>query len=60
MLGLILTIGGCIAVFWAAYYLMVGDASAVLKMTDGFSVSSMTGGLVGIAMFTMGLIWIRD
>lgn len=60
MFGLFLTIGGGIAVFWAAYYLMVGDASAVLKITDDFSVSSLTGGLVGIAMFTMGLIWLRE
>lgn len=60
MLGLFLTLAGGIAILWSAYYIMVGQASTMLHVTDGFAVSAMTGGLAGAALFTLGLIWIRD
>jgi hypothetical protein len=60
MLGVFLTLAGGIAILWSAYYLMVGQASTMLKVTDDFAVSALTGGLVGATLFTVGLIWIRD
>jgi len=59
-LGLVLTIAGALAVLWAAYYVLTGESSTQLHITDNFSVSALTGGLSGLAVFTLGLIWIRD
>jgi hypothetical protein len=59
-IGLVLTIAGALAVLWAAYYVLTGQSSTQFHITDNFSVSAMTGGLAGLATFTLGLIWIRD
>jgi hypothetical protein len=59
-LGLFLTIGGALAVLWSAYYVMTGQSSTMISITDNFAVSALTGGLAGLAVFTVGLIWIRD
>jgi len=60
ILGLLFTITGGIGILWSAYYIMVGQASTMLKVTDTFSVSALTGGLTGAALFTIGLLWIRE
>jgi hypothetical protein len=60
MMGLLMTMVGGIAILWAAYYLMVGQASTLLRITDNFAVSALTGGLTGAALFTIGLLWIRE
>jgi hypothetical protein len=59
-IGLFLTIAGALAILWSAYYVMTGQSSTLLRVTDGFAVTAMTGGLAGLAVFTMGLIWMRD
>lgn len=60
VLGLALTLLGAGAILWSAYYIMTGQSSALLRITDGFAVTAMTGGLAGAAAFTVGLIWIRE
>jgi multisubunit Na+/H+ antiporter MnhB subunit len=60
LLGVLLSIVGGIVVLWAAYYVMTGQSSYRLRLTDDFSVSALTGGLAGVAVFTVGLIWLRD
>ena len=59
-IGLLLTLIGAVMVLWAGYYVLVGDSGAALRVTDDFSISAMMGGLIGVAVFTMGLIWMRD
>jgi len=60
MIGLLFTIAGGIAILWSAYYIMTGQSSTMLKLTDTFAVSAMTGGLTGAVLFTLGLLWIRE
>ena len=60
MLGLVLTLVGAGVILWAAYYIMTGQSSAPLHITDGFTITALTGGLAGAAAFTVGLLWIRD
>jgi hypothetical protein len=60
LFGVLMAIIGGITILWAAYYIMTGQSSFRLRLTDDFSVSALTGGLAGAAMFTVGLIWLRD
>jgi hypothetical protein len=60
LFGVFLAILGGIVILWAAYYIMTGQSSFRLQLTHGYSVSALTGGLTGAALFTVGLIWIRD
>jgi hypothetical protein len=60
MLGLVLTLLGAGVILWSAYYIITGQASAPLHITDGFSITALTGGLAGAAAFTVGLLWIRE
>ena len=55
-----LTLVGAGVILWAAYYIMTGQSSAPLHITDGFTITALTGGLAGAAAFTVGLLWIRD
>jgi hypothetical protein len=59
-LGLFLTLSGAAAVLWAGYYVLTGQSSTQLYVTDDFSVSALVGGLAGLALFTLGLVWVRD
>lgn len=58
--GLLVTITGAALVLWAGYYVMTGESTAPLRITDDFTVTATAGGLVGVALFTVGLIWVRD
>lgn len=58
--GLLLTLVGSVTILWAGYYVLVGESGARLHVTDDFSISAMMGGLAGLLVFTMGLIWMRD
>jgi hypothetical protein len=60
LFGVFLAIAGGIMILWAAYYIMTGQSSFRLRFTDDFSISALTGGLAGAAVFTIGLIWLRD
>lgn len=58
--GWLLTLAGGAATLWGGYYVMTGQSSAQLPVTDTISVSAMITGLVGVATLTLGLIWTRD
>lgn len=58
--GWIMTITGGITASWGAVAVMTGTSSARVSITDDFSVTAMALGLVGLAVLTIGLIWVRD
>ena len=59
-IGLVLAIAGAVIVLWAGIHVLAGESSTHLQITDDFSVSAMVGGLAGVAVFTIGLISMRD
>lgn len=60
MAGLLLTTVGMAALVWGVAAILTGSMSARVTITDDVSVSALTGGLLGAATFTLGLLWIRD
>lgn len=52
-------VGGIVAV-WGAACVATGDSRARLELTPDVSLSAMTAGLAGLAVLTVGLIWVRD
>ncbi len=58
--GLFLLAVGSTGTLWGGYYILTGSSSARLSLTDDLSVTALTGGLVGVAAFTVGLLWVRD
>lgn len=59
-IGLLLTLVGAVTVLAAGYHVLIGQSDARLYVTDDFSLTAMTGGLIGVTVFTVGLIWMRD
>ena len=51
--------GGGVAV-WGGACVVTGDSRARLDITPDLSLSAMTAGLAGLAVLTIGLIWVRD
>jgi hypothetical protein len=39
---------------------MTGTSESRMHFTPEFSLSAMTVGLCGLAVLTLGLIWVRD
>ena len=58
--GLFLTLVGAALVLWGGFHVLLGQSDESLRVTDNFSLSAMVGGLAGVAIFTFGLIWVRD
>jgi hypothetical protein len=59
-IGLCMTVVGAAMVLWGGYYVLTGQSSQTLHVADGFAVTAMVGGLAGVAVFTLGLVWVRD
>jgi hypothetical protein len=59
-IGLFLALGGGAATLWGGYHTMVGQSSTRIALTHDFSLSAMMVGLIGLAVFTVGLVWVRD
>ena len=59
-IGLFLVAAGGVAILWGAYHIMLGQITARFGLTETLSVSALTGGLLGVGAFTVGLIWLRD
>lgn len=55
--GWLLAGAGLVGTGWGGFLMMSGASSA--KM-DPLPVTAMTGGLIGIALLTVGLVWARD
>ncbi len=60
MTGWILTIAGGAATLWGGVSLLTGSMENRVQITPDFSVNALAGGLVGLAVLTVGLIWVRD
>ena len=60
MIGLILSIGGGTALVWGGICLLTGSTDTRVTLADGVSLNAMTGGLIGAAALTLGLVWVRD
>jgi hypothetical protein len=60
LFGLLLTVAGGAAVLWGGYHVLTGESAARIAVADGVSVSATVGGLAGVLIFTLGLIWVRD
>ncbi|MDY3551272.1 hypothetical protein R5W24_000347 [Gemmata sp. JC717] len=60
LIGLVLTVSGSVPLIWGGLSVLKGSAGAQIPITDEFSVTALTGGLVGAATCTLGLIWLRD
>jgi hypothetical protein len=59
-IGLVLALAGAVAALWGGYHVMVGESSTQIAVTHDFSLSAMAVGLIGVAVFTVGLVWCRD
>jgi hypothetical protein len=55
--GWVLAGAGAVGTLWGAYYMLSGSSNARM---DPLPVTAMTGGLIGLAMLTVGLVWARD
>ncbi len=45
---------------WGCLSVLTGSSRARLEFGSEFSVDALTGGLAGVAVLTIGLIWARD
>ncbi len=59
-IGLLLAAAGSFVALWGGYHCLVGDASTHVALTDDISLSAMTAGLIGVAVFTVGPLWNRE
>jgi hypothetical protein len=58
--GGVLALAGGVAVIWGAVHLLSGTSDAKVTLGEGVSVNALSGGLIGLAALTLGLIWARD
>ena len=55
----LVAVGGAVAL-WAAAHALGGRTDELLRVTPDFRVTSLTAGLVGLAVGVVGLVWVRD
>ena len=60
LIGLTLAVAGGIVFLWAGIHALTGNTATKIAITPDFSVTAITAGLVGTAVFTVGLLWVRD
>jgi hypothetical protein len=58
--GWILAVTGGVAAAWGAVAVLTGTSQSRFNVTSNLSVDAMTTGLIGLAVLTVGLVWIRD
>jgi hypothetical protein len=58
--GLLLALAGGAATLWGGYRIINGESGARLHVTEDFSLTAMTVALIGVLVFTIGLVWNRD
>jgi hypothetical protein len=59
MLGWGLVLAGGAAVLWGAHSLLTG-ARSEFQLSPDLTINGLSGGLVGLAVLTVGLVWVRD
>ena len=60
LVGLFLMLAGGAATLYGAYHVIKGASGAIIELPGDLSVTALTGGLIGVSAFTVGLIWMRD
>jgi hypothetical protein len=60
LFGLLLTLAGGATVLWGGFHVLTGESKARIPVTDDFAITALMGGLIGVLVFTLGLIWVRD
>lgn len=60
LIGWILTFAGGAATLWGGLALLMGESQRRLLLAPDVSVDALTGGLLGVAVLTVGLLWVRD
>ena len=60
MAGLLFVFAGGAALVWGVVSGLTGSLSEKVALTNELSVTALTGGLAGAALFTVGLVWSRD
>jgi hypothetical protein len=60
MIGWGLAVAGGVAAGWGGVCIFAGDSQAKMNLTRDLSIDAMTAGLAGLAVLTIGLIWVRD
>lgn len=58
--GWLLVLAGGGVAGWGCLSVLTGSSRARLEFGSEFSVDALTGGLAGVAVLTIGLIWARD
>ena len=58
--GWLLTIGGGVATLWGGVSVLTGASESRVWITPEFSANALTVGLAGLALLTVGLVWVRD
>ena len=59
-IGLLMTVAGAVATLWGGYHVFIGQSSAHLVVGQDLGVTALVGGLAGLAILSIGLVWIRD
>jgi hypothetical protein len=56
----LVVLGGA-ATIWGGFSVMTGESErARIAVTHDFSINALTCGLIGLAVLTLGLVWVRD
>lgn len=59
-IGLVLAVSGAAVTLWGGYHMMTGNGSVRVELARDFFVTTMTAGLFGVLMLTLGLLWVRE
>jgi len=57
--GWVLALAGGAAVVWGGFNVLSGQSETRVHLGT-VSVDALTGGLIGLALATLGFIWVRD
>jgi hypothetical protein len=58
-LGWLLVLAGGAGALWGGFCVLTGSSQAHMQLGSE-SVAALPGGLIGLAVMTLGLIWVRD
>ena len=59
-IGWVFAVSGGVAAAWGAMCVMTGTSYDRVELTPNLSLNALTTGLVGLAVLTIGLVWVRD
>jgi hypothetical protein len=59
-IGLTLTIVGAGIALWGGVCVLTGTSETRIMLPEGVSVNALTAGLIGLGVFVVGLVWVRD